>query len=52
LTLDDNYYQGFGGTPSILKQIYSTHIKVRVTDSVGQIADAYYIATRVNNAPA
>ena len=52
LTLDDNYYQGFGETPSILKQIYSTHIKVRVTDSVGQIADAYYIATRVNNAPA
>ena len=52
LTLDNNYYQGFGGTPSILKQIYSTHVKVRVTDSVGQIADAYYIATRVNNAPA
>jgi hypothetical protein len=48
LTLDDNFYQGLGGTPSVSKSIYSTHVKVRVTDSVGQIADAYYIATRVN----
>ena len=46
LTFDDNYYQGLGGTPGVSKNIYSTHVKVRVTDSVGQIADAYYIITR------
>ena len=46
LTLDDNYYQGLGGTPGVSKNVYSTHVKVRVTDSVGQIADAYYIITR------
>ena len=50
LTLSDNFYQGLGGTPAVSKNIYSTHVKVRVTDSVGQIADAYYIATRVNTA--
>jgi hypothetical protein len=48
LTLDDNFYDGLGESPSVSKSIYSTHVKVRVTDSVGQIADAYYIATRVN----
>jgi hypothetical protein len=48
ITIDDNFYDGLGGTPSVSKRIYSTHVKVRVTDSVGQIADAYYIATRVN----
>jgi hypothetical protein len=50
LTLNDNYYQGLGGSPQVSKNIYSTHVKVRVTDSVGQIADAYYIVTKVYSA--
>lgn len=51
LTLDDNIYNGASGGGLItFKSVWSTHVKVRVTDSVGQIADAYYIVTRVQNA--
>ena len=48
ISIDNKFYQGLEGTPGVSKNIYSTHVKVRVTDSAGQIADAYYIATRVN----
>lgn len=51
LDLNDNFYLGGTGGPFeyVSKRVWSTHVKVRVTDSVGQIADAYYIVTRVQN---
>lgn len=51
LTLSSKYYTGFNlAVEPSSKNIYSTHVKVRVTDANGQIADAYYIVTRVETA--
>lgn len=36
----------------VSKRVYSSNIKVKVTDSVGQIAIGYYTETRVLNPPA
>ena len=47
LVLTDKFYLGYSGSPAVQKQIWTSHVKVRVTDAVGQIAEAYYTASRV-----